>query len=576
MPATIRLISQRTDQVHMLQSVILSWLTRPKTHIYGVLGLLLYVLIANAWVLDDAYITFRSVDHFVSGRGLIWNPGERVQVFTHPLWMLLMSFCYSITHEFFFTVIALSMLVTLAAVFIASATLTQQFQTALWKIPLLIMGVCASKAFIDYASSGLETCLSYLLAALFIAKWLSLPQTDVKQTVPSVAWLFFLAALAFVNRLDTILLYAPALLYLLWTLRGVFTGRVLLTVLLAFSPALLWELFSLIYYGFPFPNTAYAKNLATGLTAEWKFQRGLAYLANSVYWDTSSYVLLVGGLVLTLKAKAPQNWAIMAGVLLYIAYVVVSAASATHMSGRFFAVPIFMAIFLLVHLLTNQRAGRFIAVFLWMGILLNPLSALKFGTSFYHPDTQNFSYIDTKWFTAADGAALINWRPHKSMPDHIWYKEGERIGKLSQPVHVGGPCGGVAIGYFGVAAGPELFIIDRAALSDPLLARLPAVQPKDMPEIISGHFLRNIPAGYVASVAQNRNLLEDAHLRHYYAAIRVLTRDPLFSWARFRTIWTMNTGGHELHIKQLAKQAVPDHSMLPIDKQSLCPPVLSQ
>jgi hypothetical protein len=40
---------------------------------------------------DDAYITLRTVDNWVNGRGLVWNTAERVQTYTHPLWMLLLS-----------------------------------------------------------------------------------------------------------------------------------------------------------------------------------------------------------------------------------------------------------------------------------------------------------------------------------------------------------------------------------------------------------------------------------------------------------------------------------------------------
>ena len=39
------------------------------------------VLVRTAWVCDDAFITLRSVEALVEGRGLVWNPGQRVQVF---------------------------------------------------------------------------------------------------------------------------------------------------------------------------------------------------------------------------------------------------------------------------------------------------------------------------------------------------------------------------------------------------------------------------------------------------------------------------------------------------------------
>src|SRR6187402_2076752 len=48
-----------------------------------------YYVLRYAWVAEDAYITFRVVDNFTHGYGLRWNVAERVQVYTHPLWLLL-------------------------------------------------------------------------------------------------------------------------------------------------------------------------------------------------------------------------------------------------------------------------------------------------------------------------------------------------------------------------------------------------------------------------------------------------------------------------------------------------------
>ncbi len=76
--------------------------------IAAALALFLLELIRTAWVCDDAYITFRTVDNFVHGYGLRWNVDERVQGFTHPLWMLVVSLAYVVTREAYFTAIALA------------------------------------------------------------------------------------------------------------------------------------------------------------------------------------------------------------------------------------------------------------------------------------------------------------------------------------------------------------------------------------------------------------------------------------------------------------------------------------
>ena len=47
------------------------------------------VFVRYLWLGDDLFLTMRTVDNCVNGYGLVWNVGERVQVFTHPLWMLI-------------------------------------------------------------------------------------------------------------------------------------------------------------------------------------------------------------------------------------------------------------------------------------------------------------------------------------------------------------------------------------------------------------------------------------------------------------------------------------------------------
>ncbi len=515
------------------------------------------VLILNAWVVDDAYITFRTVDNFVHGRGLIWNPGERVQVFTHPLWMFVVSLCYSVTSEFFFSVIVLSALLTLTSLLIVGAAATHGFRLSHWKEPLLVLAFLSSKASIDYASSGLENSLSYLIAAAFLVKFLSLRQKGSEHHRGAIRVLFFLASLAFVNRFDSALLYFPSLLYVLWISRSTPKSALARDLFIAFSPAIAWVLFSLFYYGSPFPNTAYAKNFSTGFPFSWKVQRGWEYLINSVSWDTGSYCVLGSCAWLAVKERTPQSLASLAGIVLYVIFTVLSAASATHMSGRFLAVPFFMGIVLLVTLASDSRSGLFTCVLLSAYILWSPISAVKFGTSWYRPYDQNPSYIDAKWYAAEEGAALINWRPGKRMPDHVWYHQGEHLREQSQKLQVRVSFGGEAIGYTGFAAGPELYIIDPVGLGDPLLARLPAVRPTDMHRWKSGHFDRAIPRGYVKSIATGGNMIQDADLRQYYEAIRSMTRGDLFSWDRLQVIWNMNLGRYDHLIQLYAEQLTP-------------------
>ena len=51
----------------------------------------LWSSIRNRWVCDDAFITFRYVQNLLGGNGLVYNVGERVEGYTHFLWLLLVA-----------------------------------------------------------------------------------------------------------------------------------------------------------------------------------------------------------------------------------------------------------------------------------------------------------------------------------------------------------------------------------------------------------------------------------------------------------------------------------------------------
>src|SRR5947209_2599838 len=80
---------------------------KSKSLIALALAFFLFIITRDSWLSDDAYITFRTVDNFIHGYGLTWNVDERVQVYTHPLWMFLLSAVYFCTYEFYYSALVL-------------------------------------------------------------------------------------------------------------------------------------------------------------------------------------------------------------------------------------------------------------------------------------------------------------------------------------------------------------------------------------------------------------------------------------------------------------------------------------
>jgi arabinofuranosyltransferase len=121
--------------------------------------ILLFTLLVlrTAWVMDDAYISFRSVDNFVHGFGLRWNTFERVDAFTDPLWTLVLSVCAFVTREVYYTGLLLQIAFSVAAFIVIVMAMARTTAAAV----VCSVVLAFSKAFVDYSTSGLENPLSH-------------------------------------------------------------------------------------------------------------------------------------------------------------------------------------------------------------------------------------------------------------------------------------------------------------------------------------------------------------------------------------------------------------------------------
>jgi len=309
------------------------WESRNQTLLvsFGI-SVFVFVVLRCAWLADDAYITFRTVDNWINGYGLSWNAAERVQAYTHPLWMLLISALYFFTREIFYSSLYLSVLVSALAILVFALRIAASPTAAFLGIAVF----SCSKAFVDYSSSGLENPLTHLLLALFLSVYFG--------SRPGFRTLFFLSligSLGTLNRMDTLLLFCPVVVFSVLELRK-FKG--IGVVLAGFIPFMVWEAFSLFYYGFLFPNTAYAK-LSTGIPRTALVEQGLHYFANSFRTDPLTLTVIAAGISMAVAFRKSRRTPVAIGVVLYLTYLV--AIGGDFMSGRFFTGPLLCAVSLL-------------------------------------------------------------------------------------------------------------------------------------------------------------------------------------------------------------------------------------
>jgi arabinofuranosyltransferase len=522
---------ETSDNQTMNLPVRWAFLRTPNKWVSAVLiGMLAVVILLNAWVCDDAYITLRTVDNFVHGYGLTWNTVERVQVYTHPLWMLILSVGYFFTREAFFTPILLNVALSIAAIIVSVGRLSRNLITSILLAAMLLF----SKAFIDYTSSGLENALSYLLITLFLYVYFRKDSSQKRFFT-----LALLTGLVGLNRLDLLLVVLPPLAYAAW---GLPKPKAALLLLAGFAPLLLWEIFSLFYYGFPFPNTAYAK-LNTGIDLLQLARQGLKYYANSFTSDPLTLFLIAISMAAAFASRKKQNMAVAAGMALYMLYIV--KVGGDFMSGRFFSCLVPCGAILLVESITIKPLTAAImtcvVVFVALFAPFPPIVSWgDFGSNAVYAIDKDGISDERRFFYPTCG--LLRAGKGRAMPAHEWAERGRNL--RSQPGRVTII---TSVGMLAFFAGQEHYFVDTNALGDALLARLPALGRPFIWRI--GHFTRALPQGYVGAIGFGGNMFRDKDPGAYYDKLRLVTRGRLWDGQRLTEIWRFSTGQNDYLLK---------------------------
>lgn len=483
------------------------------------------VAVRLAWVGDDAYITLRSVENLAQGNGLRWNVADRVQTYTHPLWMLLVAAGRVLTGEVFYTVIALG--VALATAAVAWLLWTSRTVTG-----LVLVGLAAvtAHAFGDYATSGLETSLTYLLLVAFAGAATAPPSPR--------RWLAtaLLGALLATNRMDLVLLCAPGALA---ATRGLRWRTRLANGALGALPFAAWLLFAAIYYGSPLPVTAHAKAFGLGIPAGELAVQGLRYLWQACATDPVLPATIVVGFVVGVRDRR-HRW-LAFGMPLYLAYVV--KVGGDFMQGRFLLPPFVLALWCLaraermsVWLCAVPLAGALFAPPHWLwSPAADPVQYTPAQIAAAHGIVdERRNYYGTQGLLSPLRDGTLAFGAMNSFP-LVWPSP-----RTEPWLAVGG-----ATGAFGFGAGALGRIVDPL-LCDPLLARLPAHRPA---EWRIGHVLRRIPEGYLESLASGENRIVHPGLRRYYEALRTVTTAPVWDGDRWRAMFALWSGAHDADLR---------------------------
>lgn len=209
------------------------------------------------WLNDDAFITFRYARHLVAGQGLVFNPGERVEGYSEPLFTLLVAGAMALggAPELWANVILVASGAALLA--LVAAVGARRFgggSPFTWLAPALL---AANRVFAAWSTSGMASQLFALLVCAGLVRALRERERGGASHLASA----LLLALATLTRPEGALFTAiVGTALLLDRLRGRAPWRPLLLAALPWLALvgghLLWRH---AYYGDWLPNTFHAK-----------------------------------------------------------------------------------------------------------------------------------------------------------------------------------------------------------------------------------------------------------------------------------------------------------------------------
>jgi hypothetical protein len=231
--------------------------------------------LAYRYVSDDAYISFRYAQNWAQGFGPVYNVGEKVEGYTNFLWMAVLTGLHALGADIVLAAQVLGIILGVAVILLTYRfSLRWHSSDSLWAV-LAACLLSLNVSFAIWATGGLETHLFAFLVLL--AAFLELEERDKPSRYP---WSALVWALAVMTR-----------------------------------PYYVWRF---IYYGYPLPNTFYAK---VGGGPEGLLQ-GVEHVAGWLWEYGGGPFAAWAGLLVVLRKLDRECSYLACLVVSYMAYVV--------------------------------------------------------------------------------------------------------------------------------------------------------------------------------------------------------------------------------------------------------------
>jgi hypothetical protein len=475
-------------------------------------------------VVDDSYISYRYARNFARGDGLLFNPGqEPVEGYSNFLWVVILAGASVLGLEISLVSKVLGFVFAIFSL-VGMVLLMHQSGSNKYILWTAALWLAASGVYAVWSMSGMETSL---LASLIILSLILLAREETSGR--GFASGFILALVALARAEGFIFFFAALAVRILNHIRRQSARTVLEEVkwitafLLPFGAYLIWRV---SYYGYIFPNTAYAK---AGGGYIYHTLRGLYYLYQFLAAGGALLVLLIGVTALV-RTRQPIIRYGLAGAGFYIT-LITFAGGDWMPQFRFFApiLPVLCALAAIgLSLVVNlwRRAGlQFPGIF--GGLVATLILGLFLGESIQSQEIER----TTRKFSSSTLAGHTNaaWLREHSVP-------GDSLALVDA-------------GILGFET--ELHIIDMIGLNDSHIAHL---EPKFPRGLAPGNGFGKWDVDYVLmqqptfiQVHLSREKWENRDLRTDWVGTDELINDPQFL-ASYKYIDDPRIGGFFIRI----------------------------
>jgi arabinofuranosyltransferase len=442
------------------------------------------LILRRAWISEDAFITLRHVDNFIDGYGPVFNPSERVEGFSHPLWFAILTLFRWMGLSAKGAAVLPGLLFSLAALFLLFIRVrypqTSRGDVGINPAAVVLIGI---SAFIDFGTSGLETALSYFLLVLFalflaVGRWKSRPLlmglivAALVLTRPDyVVFLLFLIPFYIYECSRKALAWKNALSFFIFPV--LFLG--------------LYEVFRMGYYAALLPNPFYAKSGSSAY-----FVQGWRYLMD---FGKGSLALAIAVLALLAvwisrrKQCHKNRMMVFAAGVLYAFFIVRGGGDFMH--GRFL-LPAFLLLSVSVSGVFDRILDRSIVVKNSMITACLILFLVSFSVKPIQKRGVEISHgiSDERHYFYKDKIFPVKYLFRDTMI-FMWKTMGQNYRWLSEEARLPVLLAQTNVGFLGYYSGKYIYLIDRLGLTDPVVARI-QIEQRTRP----GHE-KHAPFGYL-------------------------------------------------------------------------------